>query len=97
MSDTLQDLQGLSVYMDDIVVYGENMKEDDLHLQKVQEEVESTGIKLNKEKCKFRQEELIFLVDATGVRLGPAKVQPIWELSTLENIHKLKRILGIMK
>lgn len=99
MSETLQGLQGVSVYMDDIVVYGKDMEEHDLHLQKVLERVESAGLKLNKEKCKLRQEKLNFLgqvVDATGKRSDPAKVRAIRELAAPENIHKLKCILGMV-
>lgn len=89
MSETLQGL----------VVYGKDMEEHDLHLQKVLERVESAGLKLNKEKCKLRQEQLNFLgqvVDATGVRSDPAKVRAIWELAAPENVHELKRILGMV-
>jgi transposase InsO family protein len=99
MLETLQGLQGVSVYMDDIVVYGKDMEEHDLHLQKVLERVKSAGLKLNKEKCKLRQEQLNFLgqvVDATGVRPDPAKVRAIRELAAPENVHELKRILGMV-
>lgn len=99
MTETLQGLQGVSVYMDDIVVHGKDMEEHDFHLQKVLERVESAGLKLNKDKCKLRQEKLNFLgqvVDAAGVRPDPAKVQAIKELAAPENVHELKRILGMV-
>ncbi len=99
MSETLQGLRGVSVYMDDIVVHGKDMEEHDLNLQKVLERVESAGLKLNKDKCKLRQEKLNFLgqvVDAAGVRPDPAKVQAIRELAAPGNVHELKRILGMV-
>lgn len=99
MTETLQGLQGVAVYMDDIVVHGKDMEEHDLRLQKVLERVESAGLKLNKEKCKLRQKQLSFLgqvVDAAGVRPDPAKVQAIRELAAPENVHELKRVLGMV-
>ncbi len=75
------------------------MEEHDLHLQKVLERVESAGLKLNKEKCKLRQEQLNFLgqvIDAAGVQPDPAKVQAVRGLAAPKNVHELKRILGMV-
>jgi len=99
MTETLQGLQGVAVYMDDIIVYGKDMEEHDLCLQKVLERVESAGLKLNKDKCVLRQKQLHFLgqvVDASGVRPDPAKVLAIRELAAPENVHELKRVLGMV-
>lgn len=99
MTETLYGLQGAAVYMDDIVVYGKDMEEHDLRLQKVLERVESAGLKLNKEKCVLRQKQLHFLghvIDASGVRPDPAKVEAIRGLATPGNVQDLKRLLGMV-
>lgn len=66
--------------MDDILVYGDTPEQHNVNLSKVLERIESTGLKLNKEKCKFRQKQLPFLVqviDKSGVRPDPEKVKAI--------------------
>lgn len=61
MTETLNDLEGEEIFMDDILVYGYTPEKHDIHLSKVLERIESTGLKLNKEKCRFIQNQLPFL------------------------------------
>lgn len=99
MLETLEGLQGVAVYMDDIIVHGGDMKEHDERLQKVMERLESAGLKLNTEKCVLRKGELHFLgqvINRDGVRCDPAKVSAINELDPPENVHELKRALGMV-
>ncbi|KAI2662005.1 Retrovirus-related Pol polyprotein from transposon opus [Labeo rohita] len=63
------------------------------------ETIELAGLKLNKDKCVFRQNELHFLgqvVDENGVRADPEKVKAIAELKAPKNMHELKRVLGMI-
>lgn len=45
MTETLGGLEGVAIFMDGILVYGDTQQSDG----------ESAALKLNKEKCKFRQ------------------------------------------
>ncbi|KAL0150574.1 hypothetical protein M9458_054167 [Cirrhinus mrigala] len=76
MAETLLGLEGVSVYMGDILVYGDTMEQHDQRLTKVLERIESAGLKLNREKCPLRQQQLHFLghlIDKSGVRPDPKK------------------------
>lgn len=55
MVETLNGLQGVAVYMDDIIVHGGDMREHHERLQKVTERLESAGLKLNTEKRMLRR------------------------------------------
>lgn len=55
MGETLEGLQGVAVYMDDIIVFGRDMSEHNERLQKVMECLESAGLKLHTEKCMLRR------------------------------------------
>ncbi|KAK5893905.1 hypothetical protein CgunFtcFv8_006733 [Champsocephalus gunnari] len=71
MVETLEGLDGVAVYMDDIIIHGSNTSEHDERLQKVLDRLESAGLKLNNEKCVLRKEELHFLgqvINKDGVR-----------------------------
>ncbi|KAL6476464.1 hypothetical protein MHYP_G00149630 [Metynnis hypsauchen] len=99
MVETLEGLQGVSVYMDNIIIHGKDMTEHNERLQRVLERLESAGLKLNAEKCVLRQRKLHFLgqvIDADGVRPDPAKVSAINNLSPPENVQELKRVLGLV-
>lgn len=75
------------------------MASHDTNLQRAFERMEQAGLRLNKEKCVFRQSELRLLgniVDAQGVRADPEKVRAINDLQEPTNMHKLKRVLGMI-
>ena len=47
--------------MDNILVYGSNIKEHEERLSKVLHVIKEYGLKLNNSKCHYRQSELKFL------------------------------------
>lgn len=99
MLETLEDLEGVEAFMDDILVYGSTMEEHDARLDKVFSRIESAGLKLNKEKCSLRQSQLRFLghlIDHSGVRPDPDKVEAISQLPPPRNVQELKRVLGMV-
>ncbi len=99
MNELLADMEGVAVYMDDVIVYGKDRTEHDNHLKRVLERMESVGLKLNKDKCVFRKTELSFLghvVDAQGVRADPDKVRAISDLQEPNNVNELRRALGLI-
>lgn len=86
--------------MDDILVYANTMGDHDKRLKRVLEKIKSTGLKLNREKCVFRQTQLCFLenlIDPSGVRLDPEELEAIRQLSPPDNVQELKRVLGMVK
>lgn len=67
---------GAAVY--DILMYGNTAEQHDQHLNKVLKGIESTGFKLSRDKCVFRQNQFHFLVqviDKSGVKPDPDKVK----------------------
>lgn len=98
MVETLDGHDGVAVYMDDILVYGNTPEQHDQYLTMALERIESAGLKLNTDKCVFRQKQLHFLgqvIDETGVKPDPEKVKAIRELPSPQNVQDLRRILGM--
>ena len=63
-------------FFDDILVFSENEGVHEKHLKNTMENLNSAGIKLNKEKCQFRQQEIDFLgfvINKDGVKADPRK------------------------
>ncbi|KAL1249363.1 hypothetical protein QQF64_020368 [Cirrhinus molitorella] len=92
-------MEGVAVYMDNMIVYGKDMEEHDSNLRGVLKRMENVGLKLNMEKCVFRKAEVNFLrhvVDAQGVRADPEKVCAISDLQEPNNVTELRRALGLI-
>ena len=99
MHDLLRDIDGVTVYMDDIIVCGSSMKQHDVRLQKALEVIQQSGLKLNKDKCVLRKSSLNFLghhIDANGVRPAREKVEAIVKLPAPSNVTELRRCLGMI-
>lgn len=51
IAQRLEDLEGVVNFMDDILVWGENLEEHDQRLRRLLERIRSINLKLNWEKC----------------------------------------------
>ncbi|KAK8788142.1 hypothetical protein V5799_022084 [Amblyomma americanum] len=61
MEETLRDIPGTSVYLDDVLVTGRTDAEHLQNLRKVLQRVKESGLKLKQEKCEFFKPSLIYL------------------------------------
>ena len=86
-------------FFDDILVFSENEEVHDKHLKNTMEKLNNAGIKLNKEKCQFRQQEIDFLgfvINKDGVKADPRKTEAILEMLYPTNVAELRRFLGMV-
>ena len=99
MSDMLAGIPGVAVYQDDILVAGSTMQEHDSRLEQVFRAIHKAGLKLNKEKCKFRQETLDYLghkFSSQGMSPSPDKIKAISEMKAPSDVTELRRYLGMV-
>ncbi|XP_034023466.1 uncharacterized protein K02A2.6-like [Thalassophryne amazonica] len=99
MMETMEGLEGVEIFMDDVLIYGATVSEHDQRLEKVMQRIEIAGLKLNRDKCSIRQHQLRFLghlIDKDGIRPDPDKVEAIQQLPPPTNVPELKRILGMV-
>ncbi|KAA3670036.1 uncharacterized protein DEA37_0010048, partial [Paragonimus westermani] len=99
MVESLENLEGVEVFIDDITVYGSTRSEHDERLNKVLQRCNEKGIHLNKNKCKFAVQEAKFLghyITTQGLKPDPEKVKAILEMPTPKNIEELQRFLGMV-
>src|SRR6266542_4788381 len=60
------------VYLDDIIIYSNSLKDHKQHVRKVLQAIRSAGFKLKPAKCKWFKQEIIFLDHKIGVnRIKP--------------------------
>lgn len=99
MVEVLDGLEGVFVYMDDVLVYGKDEAEHEYRLSKVLETLDHAGLQLNREKCQFRKKELKFLghlFSQEGVKADPDKVSAILQMSPPESVTQLRQFMGMV-
>ena len=64
-----QDIEGVEVIVDDLVVWGEDVEQHDVRLKQVLDHCRERNLKLNREKCHFRVSEVHYVGHV--LRCGP--------------------------
>lgn len=84
----VQDLPGILVYFDDILVFGQDQDDHLAKLHAVLKRLHESGLKLNQEKCEFFRDEAEFLghvLTANSVKPQPNKMNAIRDFPTPSN------------
>ena len=96
-------LQGLQwetciIYIDDIIVFAENLEEHIRRIEQVFERLRQAGLKLKPEKCFMMQTEVTFLshvVSAKGVRPNPINTSKILEWPVPKTTRQVKQFVAM--
>eukprot|EP00731_Ephydatia_muelleri_P023522 Em0015g1105a len=99
MDSVLQGIPKVIVYIDDILITGSTDKEHLETLEKVLYKLKEAGIHLNKDKCFFLQESVVYLgykIDKNGIHPLAEKVEAVKNAPEPKNITELKSYLGLL-
>ena len=99
MSHLFQDIEGVEVIVDDLVVWGADVEQHDVRLRQVLDRCRESNLKLNKEKCHFRVSEVNYVghvLSADGVKPDPKKVEAIVAMPNPASREDLRRFLGVV-
>lgn len=86
-----------TAYIDDILVYSDNLQDHKKHVRLVLEAMSEAGLQLDIDKTEFHKAEVTYLgyvISTDGIKMDPAKVQAIvsWEYPT--NTKDVRAFLG---
>lgn len=100
MDQTLKGLLGKDcfVYLDDIVVYSNTIKEHIDKLQRIFERLSIAELKLQPQKCHFYKREIIYLghkCSEKGCEPDPEKTKAIQNIMNPKTIKEIQSFLGI--
>jgi transposase InsO family protein len=98
MKQVFQNLDGVLIYLDDVLVYGKSQEEHDKRLERVLKRIEEHGLSLNSSKCKFGLEKVSYLghlIDKETIQPDPERTRPITECPRPQNLKQLERFLGM--
>ena len=86
------------VYLDDVVVFSNNVEAHLIHLQKVLDVINEAGLKLKLSKCSFAQAKIKLLgnvVDKSGIAVDSSKVEVIQNAPISTTTTELGSFLGL--
>jgi transposase InsO family protein len=89
--------QFCSAYMDDILIYSQNLKEHKQHVKMILQKLREAGLQIDLKKCDFHVTETKFLgliVTTEGIRMDPEKVRAIIEWEQPKSTHDVHSFLG---
>lgn len=84
------------VYLDDVIVFGKTLKEQNNNLSRVLDHVIKARLKLKPSKCQFAAEEVIYLghrINKHGIGTDTSKVEAINRIPVPTDRVKLRRFL----
>ena len=99
MESLLQNIPGVVVYIDDILISGKSEEEHLKTLEIVLAKLEEAGLRVRKDKCSFMIPEISFLgykIDAHGIHPIADKVTAIVKARAPTSVSQLKSYLGLL-
>ena len=99
LEEIVQGLNGVRVYIDDIIVWGTTVQDHDRNLFALLDRLSEACLVLNFEKCQFKVNELIYLgevISENGCKPDPGKIQAIRDFPTPKDKHDVQRLLGMV-
>ena len=99
MDTVCRGLTFLYVYLDDILIFSKSKEEHLDHLKQLFERLQSHGLIISPQKCKFGVSQIEFLghmVDDKGVRPLPEKVQAITAYPKPKSVKEMQTYLGMI-
>ena len=99
METLFEGVQGVQVVMDDILVFGSNEAEHDARVIQVLDILEKAKVTLNKDKCKFKLQEVKYLghiLTNGGLKCDPEKIRAIVEMPAPTDLDGLRRFFGML-
>ena len=95
----LQGVDGVSVYIDDILLAGSTLEEHLCTLEEVLKRLQDAGLRLNRDKCFFLRSSIEYLghvVDKDSIHPTQEKVQAIKNAPQPTNIAQLRSFLSLI-
>ena len=98
MDSIFNPLDNTFCYLDDILIFSQNIEDHLLHLEQVFNVLSKHRFKINIDKCQFAVHEiefLGFLITPNGLSIPPRKIEAIDNITPPKDTKELRRFLGM--
>ena len=95
----LEDIEGATAIVDDIIVAGRTIEEHDEILKRVLYRATEWNVKLNLEKCRLRQTSIKYvghIITDSGAKPDPDKIRAIVQMPEPKNKEEVSTFLGFV-
>lgn len=99
MKFIIEGLDGVDIYIDDFIVYGETKEQHDERLKQLLERLSKYNVKINKNKSQFCVNKLTYLghvLSAKGLEINKNKITAITSMEKPSDKKSLQRFLGMI-
>lgn len=99
MESVVAGLEGVVVYLDDVLVSGRTQAEHDKRLHLLLNRMKEYGILLNEDKCVINVSQIEFLgheLTKTGIRPTESRISAIKSFREPRNVSELRSFLGLI-
>lgn len=99
LEEILSGIEGIWIYMDDILITSSNQKAHDASLKEVISRLNSHGVKLNAQKCCFNKREVKFLgfmLSEKGHSPTHDRIETIMNFRKPETVSEVRSFLGMI-
>ena len=99
MAEMFENIEGMEVVVDDILVWGETEEQHDARLIQVLEQARARHLTLNEAKCHIKKQEVSYIghiLSKEGLKPDPKKTQAIKMMNKPNNKEELQRFLGMI-
>jgi len=86
-----------TAYLDDILIYSENVLEHQVHVRKVLQRLVDAGLQVDIKKCEFnvvRTKYLGFIISTDGIQVDPEKVSVVKDWKHPSTVRGIQSFLG---
>lgn len=106
LQEAIGDLKGVVCVADDIIVMGcgdteaEAERDHEQNLLRLKKRCQEQNIRLNDEKAKVKQRQIIFMgheITQEGIKADSTKVRAITEMMAPTDVHGVKRLVGMIQ
>ena len=99
MAEMFENIEGVEIVVDDILVWGETEEQHDARLIQVLEQARARHLTLNEAKCHIKKQEVSYIghiLSKEGLKPDPKKTQAIKMMNKPNNKEELQRFLGMI-
>ena len=98
MTEMFEDIDGVQVAIDDMLIWGTTEEEHDARLKMVLQHAQQRNLKLNEDKSQIKKEEIKYMghiISTQGIKPDPLKTTAITEMQPPRTKEELQRFLGM--
>lgn len=99
MEGILQGIEGVIVFLDDVLITGATQEQHLERLDKVLKILQDSGLKISRSKCEFFKNTITYLgykIDSKGLHSDSSKIEAIVNVARPTNVSELRAFLGMV-